>query len=179
MFVLNRISALIALTLFVIASAQAEVVDATAHGFQIRQKVAMKAPPETIWRLMTAHVGEWWHPDHTYSGDARNLYIEPTALGCFCENIGKDGSVAHLVVTFVNPNEMIRFTGGLGPLGLMGIDGNMTISLEPGDGLTIATLDYQVGGYTPGGLESIAAAVDSVLGDALARLRRFVETGQP
>ncbi len=158
-------------------TAQAEVVDATVNGFQVKQKLAIKAPAETIWRLLVGHVGEWWHPDHTYSGNAKNLYIEPTALGCFCENIGNDGSVVHLMVTFVNPNQMIRLTGGLGPLGLMGIDGNMTISLEPGDGLTIVSLEYQVGGYTPGGLLDVAPAVDGVLGEALARLRRFVETG--
>lgn len=158
-------------------SAFADVVAAADNGFQIKRKIGIKAPPEIVWRSLVAHVGEWWNADHTYSGNSHNLYIEATALGCFCEKIESDGSVVHLMVTFVNPSQMIRLTGGLGPLGLMGVDGNMTISLRPGDNFTTLELEYQVGGYSPNGLESVAPAVDAVLGEQIARLRQFVETG--
>ncbi len=171
--------AILALTFLGMVPAVAEVLDSAPNGFQVRHKIAIKAPPNMIWRVLISEVGEWWHPDHTYSGDASNLYIEPEALGCFCERFGNGGEVVHLTVTFVNPNEMVRFTGGLGPLGLMGLDGNMTIGLESGDSLTYATMEYQVGGYTPGGLEAIAPAVDGVLVEAMQRLKRYVETGQP
>lgn len=158
-------------------SVSADVVAAADNGFQIKRKIGIKAPPEIVWRSLIAHVGEWWSDAHTFSGNAHNLYMEATALGCFCERIGSDGSVVHLTVTFVNPSQMIRLTGGLGPLGLMGVDGNMTISLRPGDNFTTLELEYQVGGYTPNGLESIAPAVDAVLGEQIGRLREFVETG--
>jgi hypothetical protein len=36
-----------------------------------------------------------------------------------------------------------------------------------------------VGGYLRGGLGTIAAPVDSVLGQQLGRLKSYVETGEP
>ena len=39
------------------------------------------------------------------------------------------------------------------------------------------TLTYNVGGYYPGGLASVAPAVDQVLGSQLARLQRLINTG--
>lgn len=159
------------------APASAEVVNAAAGGFAVRSQIAIKAPADTVWRMLVSHVGEWWHQDHTYSGSAANLYIEPRALGCFCERLGDDGAVVHMTVTFFNPGKMLRLTGGLGPLGLMGVDGNMTFSLSSGDGLTYVKVDYMVGGYAPDGLDKIAPAVDQVLADQVQRLRRLVENG--
>ena len=84
----------------------------------------------------------------------------------------------HLTVTFVNRNVLLRLTGGLGPLGLMGVDGNMTWEFFPtGDGKTRSKWTYAVGGYRPGGLDAVAIPVDYVIGEALARLEAWVETG--
>lgn len=159
------------------APVDAEVVNAAAGGFAVRHQIAIKAPVDTVWRMLVSHVGEWWHPDHTYSGSAANLYIEPRALGCFCERLGDEGAVVHMTVTFINPGKMLRLTGGLGPLGLMGVDGNMTFSLSSGDGLTYVKLDYMLGGYAPDGLDKIAPAVDQVLTEQVQRLRRLIENG--
>jgi len=158
-------------------NAGAEVIDSGPGGFSVRHQIAIKAPADTVWRMLVSHVGEWWHRDHTYSGSSANLFIEPRALGCFCERLGDEGAVVHMTVTFVNPGKMLRLTGGLGPLGLMGVDGNMTFSLSAGDGLTYVKLDYMVGGYSPDGLASIAPAVNQVLVEQLQRLRHFVENG--
>jgi hypothetical protein len=136
--------------------AAAEVTAAAAHGFTVRAEAAVEAPPETVWRMLTAHVGEWWDGAHTYSGQAANLYIETRPNGCFCEKLGENGAVVHLTVTFVEPGRMLRLTGGLGPLGLMGVNG-----------------------YDPRGLDRIAPAVDRVLSEQLARLQRLIETGSP
>jgi hypothetical protein len=38
---------------------------------------------------------------------------------------------------------------------------------------------YAVGGYRPGGLDAVAGPVDFVIGEALGRLKAFVETGNP
>ena len=83
----------------------------------------------------------------------------------------------HLTVTMVNPAVVIRLTGGLGPLGLMGVSGNMTWEFEDADGATRVRFTYAVGGYRPDGLDGIAAPVDAVIGEALARLKTYVETG--
>ena len=82
-------------------------------------------------------------------------------------------------VSFVNPGVMLRLTGGLGPLGLMGVSGNMTWEFDETDGGTAVTLQYAVGGYMPGGLDAIAAGVDGVLVEQMTRLKSFVETGSP
>ena len=170
---------IIAVTMLSSAGVHADVVDSNAGGFTVRHELAIRAPAETVWRTLVGHVAEWWHPDHTYSGTAAGLYIEPRALGCFCERLGEEGVVVHMAVTFANPGRMLRLTGGLGPLGLMGVDGNLVFSLNPGESVTYLNVTYAVGGYSPNGLDSIAPAVDGVIGEQAARLRRLVESGSP
>jgi len=85
--------------------------------------------------------------------------------------------VVHLTVTFVNPTVLLRLTGGLGPLGLMGVNGNMTWEFFDADAGTRVKFSYAVGGYRAGGLDQLAAPVDSVIGEALLRLRAHLETG--
>lgn len=157
----------------------AEVVDAADNGFTVRHEFGLVAPPETAWRMLIGHIGEWWDSDHTYSGDASNLYIEARPLGCFCERLSQSDAVVHLTVTVIRENSLLRLTGGLGPLGLMGVDGNMTLSLGSDERGTRIAMQYQVGGYSPDGLAGMAPAVDAMLGNQLARFVRFVETGSP
>ena len=102
-----------------------------------------------------------------------------TVPGCFCETLGEHAGLVHLTVTFVNPGTMIRLTGGLGPLGLMGVSGNMTWEFDAAESGTVVTLQYAVGGYMDGGLDAVADAVDAVLGEAMQRLKSYVETGDP
>ena len=85
--------------------------------------------------------------------------------------------MVHLTVTFVNPTVLLRLTGGLGPLGLLGVDGNMTWEFFGADDATTVRFSYIVGGYRPGGLEEMAGPVDYVIGEALQRLKTYVETG--
>jgi hypothetical protein len=97
--------------------------------------------------------------------------------GCFCEAIGEHAGVVHMTVTFVNPDVLLRLTGGLGPLGLLGVDGNMTWEFFDADEGTAVRFSYAVGGYRPGGLDEIADGVDNVIGEALQRLKAHAETG--
>jgi hypothetical protein len=159
--------------------ADAEVTDAAANGFTVRHQVEIGADRATVYGVVVDHVGGWWSSAHTVSGDAANLYIEPAVKGCFCERLGDDGGLVHLLVTFVNPGVMLRFTGGLGPLGLMGVAGNMTWEFEDAGDATVVTLQYAVGGYMDGGLDSVAGPVNAVLGEQLNRLKSYVETGDP
>ncbi|MEM8983478.1 MAG: ATPase [Pseudomonadota bacterium] len=161
------------------SAAHASVTDAAANGFTIEHSVSSTASPQRLWAALTTDVGQWWHPDHTFSGRAANLTIDAKPLGCFCERLDNGGSVVHLTVTFVKTGETLRLTGGLGPLGLMGVDGNMTISVIATVAGATLKLVYSVGGYSPDGLESVAPAVDAVLGEQLRRLATFAETGQP
>jgi uncharacterized protein YndB with AHSA1/START domain len=159
--------------------ARAEVLDATDHGFTIRNTVTVAADRLTVYAAAVAQVAEWWNADHTMSGNAGNLYFDTALPGCFCESLGQGAGLVHMQVTFVNPGVILRMTGGLGPLGLMGVAGNMTWEFEEHDGATTVTQQYAVGGYLPGGLDAVASAVDGVLLDAMTRLMNFVETGNP
>jgi hypothetical protein len=80
-------------------------------------------------------------------------------------------------VTFVNPGIVLRLTGGLGPLGLMGVGGNMTWEFFDAEEGTRVRFTYAVGGYRAGGLGAIALPVDYVIGEALQRLKAYIETG--
>ena len=161
---------------------RAEVLDAGAAGFSLRHEVVVNAPRMEAYRALVDDVGQWWNPDHTMSGNSETLYIDARVPGCFCEVLGPDAGIVHLAVTFVNPGVVLRLSGGLGPLGLMGVSGNMTYEFDDaGDtpGATRVTLRYAVGGYHPDGLDALAVAVDGVLADALARLARHIEKTRP
>jgi len=160
------------------ATTVAEVIDAGEGGFTVVNEVVIGAARDAVWQAATAEVGHWWNPDHTISGDASLLSINAQPLGCFCERFGDNAGVVHMQVTMVNPGVIMRLTGGLGPLGLMGVSGNMTWELDAHEGGTKVTFTYAVGGYQPGGLESIAAPVDAVIGEALWRLKDYVEADE-
>lgn len=154
-----------------------DVVAAEAGGFSLTQELTIDAPRRDVWRAAIHEVGRWWSNDHTISGDASKMSIDARPQGCFCESMGDRAGVVHLSVTFVNPNVLLRLTGGLGPLGLMGVNGNMTWEFFDTDGGTRVKFAYVVGGYQPGGLKDLAAPVDYVIGDALSRLKSYVEIG--
>jgi len=156
----------------------AEITDVAANGFTTVNEVVVEATPEMAWAEAIA-VGRWWSSDHTISGDAARMSIEPVPQGCFCESLGDAAGVVHLVVTSVMPATSLRLTGGLGPLGLMGVNGNMTWDFEAVEKGTRIRFTYSVGGYMNGGLEQMAEPVDYVLGEALMRLKTYVETGSP
>jgi len=154
-----------------------EVMDADAGGFLLVHEVTIDASRSDAWRAAVDEIGQWWSSDHTISGDAGNMNIDARPQGCFCESIGDHAGVVHLTVTFVNPTVLLRLNGGLGPLGLMGVNGVMTWEFfDAGNGTTVR-FSYAVGGYRPGGLDAIALPVDYVIGEALLRLKAHVETG--
>lgn len=161
------------------AGARPEVLDAETNGFTIRHQVLIEADRFSVYGAAVASVGEWWSSDHTVSGDSANLYIDARVSGCFCENLGENAGLVHMAVSFVNPGVIMRFTGGLGPLGLMGVAGNMTWEFDEAETGTVVTLQYAVGGYMPGGLDTVAGPVDGVLIEQMTRLKAFVETGSP
>jgi uncharacterized protein YndB with AHSA1/START domain len=162
-----------------LSAVRAEVIDAEANGFTVRHAVTIAADRQTVYQAVVDNIGDWWSSDHTVSGNAKNLYLTAAIPGCFCERLGDGSGLVHLSVSFVNPGVMLRLTGGLGPLGLMGVAGNMTWEFDDANDGTVVTLQYAVGGYMPGGLDTVAAAVDGVLVEQMTRLASFVESGSP
>ena len=161
----------------VATNASSEVLDAARVGFTISHQTEISAGRFDVYNAAVNNIGDWWSDDHTLSGNAGNMYIEARTQGCFCEKLGEAGGVVHLIVTFVNPGVILRLTGGLGPLGLMGVNGNMTWEFQDSEHGTIVTLNYALGGYMAGGLDSIAEAVNGVLVEQMTSLKAFVENG--
>jgi hypothetical protein len=154
---------------------QAEVLEVTSGGFSISSTVSTSATPTITWKTMIHHISEWWHPDHTWSGDAKNLYMEAELGGCFCENLpldtqGGGGGVEHLRIIYYNPNREIRFDGSLGPLQTLSVQGRMIWKIEASETGSEITFSYMVHGSSAGGFEGIAPAVDSVVRQQLDRL---------
>ena len=155
----------------------AEVIDAATGGFTSVNEVVIDARRADAWRAAINDVGQWWSPAHTISGDASRLSIDAKPQGCFCETLGESAGVVHLTVTMVSPEVLLRLTGGLGPLGLLGAGGNMVWEFADAENGTQVKFTYAVGGYRRGGLEEFATPVDYVIGEALQRLKTYVETG--
>ena len=168
----------LALSLFGIGRAHAAVVDSTQVGFLVRSEATVHAAPDSVYRALTGRIGAWWDSEHTFSGDSRNLSLDATPGGCFCESLPGGGGVRHLTVIFASPPRSLRLVGALGPLQGAGVAGSLTWSLSPAPDGTKVSVEYSVGGYFPGGLPSLAPAVDAVMGGQLLRLMRFVETGR-
>jgi hypothetical protein len=154
-------------------NATAEVIDADKHGFSLVHETIVKADRATAWIAAVENIDKWWNAEHTISGNASLLTIDARPLGCFCEDTG--GGVVHLLVTTVSPNVNLRMTGGLGPLGLMGVNGNMTWEFFDHDEGSRIRFSYAVGGYSPDGLDTISGGVDYVIGDALQRLQAYLD----
>jgi hypothetical protein len=161
------------------AAPRAEVIDASRDGFTTRASVVIEAPRAAVYRAATGRLPAWWIDDHTVSGSASNLTLDPVPQGCLCERLGQGGGVVHLTVTFVSPGTMLRLTGALGPLGLLGTSGNLVWEFEDAGQATRVTWTYVVGGYAPDGLEKMAPAVDGMLAAQLASLKAFVEQDHP
>jgi len=159
-------------------AASAAVVDSNASGFSIEQQIHIATPPDKVYAALV-QPQKWWDPRHTYSHDAANLSLDPKAGGCWCERLSDGGTVQHLVVVFADPGKMLRVRGALGPLQATGGDGAFTWTLKSDGQATDLTLAVQFGGYMKGGFTDLSGAVDQVLGDQNARLKSFVETGQP
>lgn len=157
----------------------AEVTNSAANGFTTVNEVIIDRDRAATWDAAVGDIGAWWNSAHTISGDAASLRIDPVVQGCFCETLGENAGVVHLTVTTVIPAVMLRLTGGLGPLGLMGVDGNMTWEFDDVDAGTRVRFTYAVGGYRDGGLDAMAPSVDAVIGEALDRLQAYIETGSP
>jgi uncharacterized protein YndB with AHSA1/START domain len=151
----------------------------TPNGFLVKFDVSVNAPAAKVYDALVGKVGSWWNPEHTYSHDAKNLSIDARPGGCFCEKLPNGGGMEHLRVVYVAPPQIVRFSGALGPLQASGVAGSMTWKLTGESDSTRLELSYSVGGFTPGGFEKIAPAVENMLNDQLNRLKLFVETGKP
>jgi uncharacterized protein YndB with AHSA1/START domain len=159
------------------SGAAAEVKSATSIGFEMVSTVRVTTPPVETYFVLS-RVGQWWNPEHTYSGFGANLTLLPKAGGCFCESVPKTGAtIEHGRVVHAQPNVLLRLQAALGPLQAEGVTGTLTWELKEVPGGTLITQTYVVGGYIRGGAQRMAPMVDKVLSDQLSRLASRLANG--
>lgn len=170
------------LSLFLLVSVsdigRAEVTYAAAEGFVVDVEITINATPQRVYRRLVGNIADWWESSHTYSGDAKNLYLEAEPKGWFGEKLPDGGAVQHMEVIFAAPGKTLRLRGALGPLQEHALTGVMTWVLTPEGDNTRLQVTYRVGGFMPGGVKAVAAPVDHVIATQVKRLQRFVESGQ-
>ena len=158
------------------AGLRAEVTAADDGGFVSEHELVLDADPHRAYAALTAEVGKWWDPNHSISGSTAGFSLDARAGGCFCEALPDGGSVEHMRVVFAAPGEMLRLSGGLGPLQAMGATGAMSFGLSAREeGGTRLQYRYVVSGFAAGGLQSLAEPVDRVQLGQLRRLAAYLE----
>jgi hypothetical protein len=154
----------------------ADVADSAANGFTVKISVDIHAAPGEVFSSIMK-IDEWWSPDHTFSGDARNLSLEDRVGGCLCEKLPDQGGVRHMEVVYLAHGKTLRLEGGLGPLQAIGANGTMSFGLSPSSDGTKLNVTYVVSGYFPEGMNTLASPVDGVLTQQINRLKNYVESG--
>ena len=157
--------------------ARADVRETREGSFVIEITMMADASPALVYRDLV-RVALWWHPDHTWSGAAKNLKLDARAGGCFCEKLSGGGSVQHGRVVFAQPGKQLRLEAALGPLQEMAVAGVLTFVLAPDGPGTRISMTYRVSGQLTMDTGKLAPLVDQVMGIQLGRLRD-VASGRP
>lgn len=168
------------LAISIATPASAEVKSAGEAGFELTYSATVAKSPEQVWAAIRSPAG-WWSKDHTYSGDAANLWMDAQAGGCFCEKLPEKGSVEHARVLFAQPGKALRLQGAFGPLQAYPVVGIMTFELKAVDGGgTAISVSYVLGGRIgmDGGSAAIAPMVDKVLGEQVAGLKASLDAAE-
>jgi uncharacterized protein YndB with AHSA1/START domain len=148
--------------------ALADIVSTSDSHYVLRHEGTTALSPEATWQRLVAPQS-WWHPDHTYSGDAENLELDAQAGGLWREE-WPGGSVAHGQVLSVIPGKTLRLEAPFGPLQGVGAYTIWTITLEAVDGGTLVVFDESSIGPPSADMAELAKAVDFVKAEAMRRL---------
>lgn len=154
------------------APAAAEVVSASANGFDLRNSVQVPLLPQEAFAAF-GRVESWWGKDHSYSGSSDNLRLSLSPGGCFCETLPAGGGIEHLRVTYVDPGKRVVLTGALGPLLYEAVAGVMDVTFSPVPGGTRVTMTYKAAGFASANAARLAPLVDKVLAEQLGSYRDF------
>ena len=157
----------------------ADVTDAQFGGFTVKSTITIQASQNEVYRRLIHNIGDWWNPQHTFSGDPRNLTIDEKPMGCFCETLPGQGAVRHMEILRYVQGKTLVLSGAIGPLQPLAAAATMTIQLSPGDTGTKLEVTYTVAGFLPAGMDSWAEPVNSVVTEQFTRLKNFVEHGSP
>ncbi|XOV84434.1 MAG: ATPase [bacterium] len=148
--------------------AGAEMVAVSADHFHLKLTAGSKLSPVKLWQRLVVP-GQWWHSDHTYSGDSENMSIDVQAGGLWREDWDK-GSVAHGRVLFVQAPELLRLDAPFGPLQALSVHSTWTIRIMPEGAGSVVTFEVVANGTVQSKLDQLAPAVEQVKQQALQAL---------
>lgn len=151
--------------------AQSEVITSSPDHFTLKLEAETELSPDEVWaRLIEPK--DWWQSDHSYSGDATNLSLDPHPGGLWRED-WDGGSVWHGTVLQAQPGKVLSLQAPFGPLQPLAVNAVWTISLTPSEtGGTTIRFDHVTNGTSSSGLDRLAPAVDFVKSEALKSLAR-------
>ncbi len=144
-------------------------------GFETESSVSIHADALDVFNALE-EISKWWDSHHSFSLDAKNLSLSLEVGGHFMEDMGGGQGVIHSTVIFSKRGELLRMSGALGPLQVLGAHGTLTLIFKQCKGGVELHANYVVIGRN---LEQWAAPVEQVLYEQLIRLKNFVETGAP
>lgn len=139
-----------------------------ADHFTLKHEARSELAPKAVWKRLIKPAS-WWHPDHSYSGDAKNLSLKLKAGGLWREK-WSGGDVAHGEILYIKPGEQLRLNAPFGPMQGMAVNAVWTITLTPDGKGTKITFDEVVNGTKDSGLDKLAPAVNFVKSEAIKRL---------
>lgn len=148
---------------------QAKVEASDDNHFIAKHDVIVPLDTQASYRLL-GKPSRWWNPEHTWSGDAKNMRLQLKAGGCFCE-VWNGNSVMHAQVILAQPGSVLRLQGGFGPLQDMAVNAVLTYKLKKEPDGTHVEMIYRVSGNPGHKLPSLAGIVDKVLGEQLEGFR--------
>lgn len=170
--------ALVLAALLCAAGARAEVRQSAADGFLVAFSHPVSAAPAAAYAAVV-QPARWWSSEHTWSGSAANLRLDASAGGCFCEK-WTNSSVEHGRVLMALPGKLLRLDSALGPLQELALTGVLSFWIRTDeDGTTRLDVEYRVNGSGASGLDALAPKVDAMLGEQVARLVRYIDSGKP
>ncbi len=146
-------------------------------GFLVTHHREVRATPLQVYEAI-GRIGRWWNDVHSYSGHSSNMTLVLAAGGCFCE-AWTENSVQHAQVIQARPGSLVRLQGALGPLQPLAVNAVLSFAISATGDKAALAVTYNVAGNPDAGLDKLAPAVDSVIGDATDRLVAYVETGKP
>lgn len=149
-----------------------KVISHSENSFELSSHVVIKQPVESIFQQFN-QIELWWHPDHTFSGNAQNMTLDIKGA-CFCER-WNNNIVRHMDIVAVEKNKRHVWRGGLGPLQSFAVSGALTWDFKSiGNNQTSVTYTYRVYGAIPDA-KTWSSAVDGVLSQQLTRLKNSIK----
>jgi len=149
-----------------------KVISHSENSFELSSHVVIKQPVESIFQQFN-QIELWWHPDHTFSGNAQNMTLDIKGA-CFCER-WNNNIVRHMDIVAVEKNKRHVWRGGLGPLQSFAVSGALTWDFKSiGNNQTSVTYTYRVYGAIPDA-KTWSTAVNGVLSQQLTRLKNSIK----